>query len=332
MQRIFRILFFSNFIELLKKGILSYFDRVLKKICCNLQYFKFNWIKNLRMHTVLELLNLTTAYFEQKSIESPRLNAELLLAESLKCKRLDLYLSFDKPVKQEEVDLYRSYIKRRGNREPLQYILGYVEFYGLIFSVNKNVLIPRQETELLVETVLNQIEKDACMTILDIGTGSGVIAIALAANLQNAKIIAVDKSREALSVAKFNAEANKVLEKITFVETDILTTQLQLSEKIDIIVSNPPYVAQKEFHTLQKEITAHEPNFAVTDFSDGLSFYRKIIETQKIHLNTNGKIFFEVGAGQSEDVVSLFKANNYSPVQVWKDYAGIDRVVKGELN
>lgn len=282
------------------------------------------------MHTVLELLNLTANFFEQKGIDSARLNAELLLAEILKCKRLDLYLTFDKPVKDDEVNLYREFVKRRGNREPLQYILGHVEFYGLTFSVDKNVLIPRQETEILIETILKQTDKEANLNILDIGTGSGIIAVSLAHYLPKVKIIAVDKSPSALIVAKKNAEAHGVEQRITFLEADVLSSTLQLDEKLDIIVSNPPYVSQKEFASLQKEIVAYEPDYAVTDFSDGLTFYRRIIESSPKYLNENGKIFFEVGEGQSEQVKSLFETHKFSSVQIWKDYSNINRVVKGE--
>lgn len=282
------------------------------------------------MHTVLELLNLTTNFFEQKGVDSARLNAELLLAEILKCKRLDLYLTFDKPVKDDEVNLYREFVKRRGNREPMQYILGHVEFYGLTFSVNKDVLIPRQETEILIETILNQSDKEAELNILDIGTGSGIIAVLLAHHLPKAKIIAVDKSSGALALAKKNAETHGVDQRITFLEADVLNSTLQLGEKLDMIVSNPPYVSQKDYASLQKEIVAHEPDYAVTDFSDGLTFYRKIIESSPDYLKENGKIFFEVGAGQAEQVKLIFESNNFSSVQIWKDYANIDRVVKGE--
>jgi len=282
------------------------------------------------MHTVLELLNLTTNFFEQKGVESARLNAELLLAEILKCKRLDLYLTFDKPVKDDEVNLYREFVKRRGNREPMQYILGHVEFYGLTFSVDKNVLIPRQDTEILIEAILNQTDKEAGLNILDIGTGSGIIAVLLAHYLPKTKIIAVDKSPDALAVAKKNAEAHNVEQRITFLEADVLNSTLQLNEKLDIIVSNPPYVSRKEFASLQKEIVGHEPDYAVTDFSDGLTFYRKIIESSPDYLNENGKIFFEVGEGQSEQVKSLFETHKFSFVQIWKDYSNINRVVKGE--
>lgn len=282
------------------------------------------------MHTVLELLSLTTNFFEQKGVDSARLNAELLLAEILKCKRLDLYLTFDKPVKDYEVNLYREFVKRRGDREPMQYILGHVEFYGLTFSVNKDVLIPRQETEILIETILNQTDKEAELNILDIGTGSGIIAVLLAHYLPKSKITAIDKSSDALAVAKKNAETNSVEQQITFLEADVLNSTLQLDEKIDIIVSNPPYVSQKEYASLQKEIVVYEPDYAVTDFSDGLTFYRKIIESSPDYLKEDGKIFFEVGAGQSEQVKLIFEENNFTSVQIWKDYANINRVVKGE--
>ena len=283
------------------------------------------------MHTVLELLNLTTGFFEQKGIDSARLNAELLLADVLKCKRLDLYLSFDKPVKDEEVDNYRLFVKRRGNREPLQYILGYVEFYGLTFTVTNDVLIPRQETEILIETALHAIDKEVKVNILDIGTGSGIIAIALAKHLPNAQIFAIDKSKEALAVAKLNAEKHHVEDRIILMQSDILNSSLPIDEKFDVILSNPPYVSQDEYHALQKEILAFEPDFAVTDFADGLTFYRKIIESSKNYLNQNGKLFFEIGAGQSGQIKLIFEQHNYSSIEIRKDYSNIDRVIYGEL-
>ncbi|MFA6597409.1 MAG: peptide chain release factor N(5)-glutamine methyltransferase [Ignavibacteriaceae bacterium] len=283
------------------------------------------------MHTVLELLNLTTGFFEQKGIDSARLNAELLLADVLKCKRLDLYLSFDKPVKDEEVDNYRLFVKRRGNREPLQYILGYVEFYGMTFTITNDVLIPRQETEILVETALHAIDKEVKVNILDIGTGSGIIAIALAKHLPNAQIFAIDKSKEALAVAKVNAEKHRVEDRIIFIQSDILDSPFPVDEKFDFIVSNPPYVSHDEYHALQKEILAFEPDFAVTDFADGLTFYRKIIESSKNYLNENGKLFFEIGEGQSGQIKLIFEQQNYSSIKIRKDYANIDRVIYGEL-
>jgi len=282
------------------------------------------------MHTVLELLNLTTNYFEQKKIDSPRLNAELLLAETLKCRRLDLYLSFDKPVNQIEVDRYREFVKRRGNREPLQYIIGDVEFYGLKFTVKPGVLIPRQETEVLIEAVHSHYPKEAELNILDIGSGSGILAVTLAALFPNSSVNALDKSSDALAIAKENAELHNVAERISFYEVDILKEEFVSKTNFHLVVSNPPYVSQDEFKTLQKEILDYEPDFAVTDFADGLTFYKKIIPLGNKILSPAGNLFFEVGAGQASSVEKIFEGEGFQRIETWSDYAGIKRVVKGE--
>ncbi|HSW56055.1 MAG TPA: peptide chain release factor N(5)-glutamine methyltransferase [Ignavibacteriaceae bacterium] len=282
------------------------------------------------MITVLESINLSTQYLNQKGIESPRTNAELLLAEILNCKRLDLYLSFERPLSEDEVQKYREHIKRRGNFEPLQYVIGKVEFYGLEFKVNPSVLIPRPETELLVENILNQFPKDEKLIILDIGSGSGNIAIALAVNLPSSKIVSTDVSEEALLVAKENSELNKVSERIKFVKHNILKNDLNNFPMFDVVVSNPPYVSKESYLTLQKEIKNFEPGIAVTDESDGYTFYRQISAKAHSKLNENGKLFFEVAQGQSEEVTEIMTKNNYKNIGVIKDYQNIDRVIFGE--
>ena len=198
------------------------------------------------MLTVLESIKLSTEYLQKKGIESPRINAELLLANILNCKRLDLYLKFDQPLKEGEINLYREFISRRGKFEPLQYITGTVEFFGLEFKVNKSVLIPRPETEILVETIIDSAEKKENIDILDIGTGSGNIAIAVAKNLPNSKICAIDNNSEALQIAKDNAKLNSVEDRIEFMNDSILNGIIRSAKKYDIIVSNPPYVSIQE--------------------------------------------------------------------------------------
>src|SRR4030066_2469653 len=199
------------------------------------------------MITVLESINLSTQYLSQKGIESPRINAELLLANILCCKRLDLYLSFERPLSEAEMQKYREHIKRRGTFEPLQYIVGKVEFYGLELKENPSVLIPRPETELLVESILNQYRKEQKLLILDIGCGSGNIAIALAVNLPQSKIVSTDISDEALLIAKENSERHNVSGRIKFVKHNILKNDLNNFPMIDILVSNPPYVSGESF-------------------------------------------------------------------------------------
>jgi release factor glutamine methyltransferase len=283
------------------------------------------------MLTVLEAINLSADYLNKKGIESPKLNAELLLTSVLNCKRLDLYLAFDRPLKEDETKQYRELLKRRGGFEPLQYILGSVEFYGLTFKVNSSVLIPRQETEMLVETVINSADKEQPCNILDIGTGSGIIAISVAKNLPNSSVTAVDISPDALTVAKENAEFNQVADRMDFIRADI-TAGAVFPGKFDIVVSNPPYVSSNDFEELRPELRVYEPKIALTDYSDGLSFYRSIAASAGNFLNLQKRIYFELGEGQSERVKEIMEQNKFTNIKIIKDYLDIDRVITGELN
>lgn len=283
------------------------------------------------MPNVLELIRLSTDFLSKKGIESPRLNAELLLADILKCKRLDLYLAFEKPLKTNEVDLYREYILRRSKFEPLQYILGKVEFYGIEIKVDKSVLIPRQETEILIDAVLNSFDSNTPVNILDVGTGSGNIAAALAANLPNATVYAIDISMDALKIAEENFERLMLNGRVKIIDTDINSLESELNHSFDLIVSNPPYVALNEYNNLQKEIINYEPKIAVTDMEDGFKFYNQITLRGKELLKTKGKIFFETGMGQSEKVTEILVQNGFPNVKAVKDYLGINRVIIGEL-
>jgi len=282
------------------------------------------------MITVLESINLSTQYLSQKGIGSPRINAELLLANILCCKRLDLYLSFERPLSEAEMQKYREHIKRRGNFEPLQYIVGKVEFYGLELKVNPSVLIPRPESELLVENILDPFPKEEKLIVLDIGCGSGNIAIALAVNLPQSKIVSTDISDEALLIAKENSERHNVSGRIKFVKHNILKNDLNNFPMFDIVVSNPPYISKESFSSLQKEIKDYEPGIAVTDEKDGLSFYREISAKISAKLKEKGKLFFEVAQGQSEEVVEIMAKNNFKNIVVIKDYQNIGRIIFGE--
>jgi len=199
------------------------------------------------MITVLEVIKLSTEYLQKKGVESPRANAEILLAEILKCKRLELYLAFDKPLAENEVQVYREAIRKRGLRIPLQYIVGNVEFYGLKLIVNENVLIPRPETELLVEKIINDSDKSNNLKILDIGVGSGNISLSISKNLPNSKVVAIDISKTALDVANQNAEINSLQDRIEFRLFDIMNDNLNSLGKFDLIVSNPPYVSENSY-------------------------------------------------------------------------------------
>jgi len=281
------------------------------------------------MLTVLESITLSTEYLKNKGIESPRINAELLLANILNCKRLNLYLLFDRPLADEEVARYRELLKRRSKFEPLQYIIGNVEFYGLDLYVNPSVLIPRPETELLVESIIEIYKDHDPVNILDIGTGSGNIAVSLAKNISNSYITAVDISDAALKTAKENAVLNKVDNKIDFIQTDFLKDNLNFSE-FDVVVSNPPYISISDYETLRPELTMYEPKGALTDHNSGYLFYEVISSRAYNILKQNGKLFFEIGKDQHSEVTRIIRSNKFENITIRKDYQNIERVISGE--
>jgi len=281
------------------------------------------------MLTVLDVLNKSTDYLEKKGIESPRMNAELLLADILKCKRLELYLMYDRPLTENELTGYREYLKRRSKFEPAQYIIGTVEFYGLEFKVSPAVLIPRPETEILVETVINSVCKEDELRIMDIGSGSGNISIAIAVNLANAYVTGIEISESAIAVAEENLKKYDCNKRVSFLNYDILSVNRDELSDFDIIVSNPPYVSKEDYGKVQKEILNYEPNIAVTDFYDGYKFYREIISLTAKVLKPNGKIFLEIAQGQSKKISGFMKDNNFKEISIVQDYQKIDRVIYG---
>jgi len=281
------------------------------------------------MLTVLESITLSTEYLKNKGIESPRINAELLLANILNCKRLSLYLLFDRPLAEEEVVKYRELLKRRSKFEPLQYIVGNVEFYGLEFNVNPSVLIPRPETELLVESIVDIYKNYDPVNILDIGTGSGNIAVALAKNISNSYITAIDISDNALKTAKENAVLNSVDNKIDFIQSDFLKEELNLLD-FDVIVSNPPYISINEYETLRPELRVYEPKEALTDYNSGYMFYEVISSRAYSILKQGGRLFFEVGKDQYSELNRIMIKNNFQNISIRKDYQSIERVISGE--
>ncbi len=281
--------------------------------------------------TVIKAVELSEEYLRKKGIDEARANAELMLAEILHCKRLDLYLQFDRPLNEKEKQVYREWLQRRANGEPLQYITGNVEFYGLKLKVNSSVLIPRPETELLVEKIIKDNRESKGLKILDVGTGSGNIAIALEINLDSADVTSIDISKEAIETATENAKNNSATERLTFENIDIFDEgAISKLNSFDIIVSNPPYVPEEEMENLQKEIKDFEPVEAVTDGADGLRFFTRIVEASENLLRQNGRIYFEVGEGEAEKVVAILKENNFLNIEIINDYNGIPRIVKGE--
>jgi release factor glutamine methyltransferase len=275
---------------------------------------------------VLRILNWTKGYLAEKGVENPRLEAEWMLCEALSLDRVGLYLNFDKPLTETELATYRGMVGRRGKREPLQYILGSQEFMGLDFQVSPAVLIPRHDTEVLVTEGAKR--GAAARSILDIGTGSGCVAIALAKALPEAEIFSVDISGEALVVARSNAEHNGVT--VQFSQGSLF--EPFAGERFDMILSNPPYIPAADLATLQQEVRGFEPLGALDGGADGLDFYRRITAGAPEHLNPGGWLLFEVGAGQAPDVLGLLKGGGFSLDCFTEiDPAGIERVVGGRL-
>jgi release factor glutamine methyltransferase len=281
------------------------------------------------MRTVLELLTLSADYLEGKDVPSARLNAETLLADVLACKRLELYLRYDQPLKESEVDRYREYIARRGKYEPTPYILGSMEFYGVELEIDRSALIPRQETEILVEAILDSRKGGGEFRAAEIGVGSGAVSLAAAANLPEARIVGYEKSEAALALAKRNAERLELADRVEFRHADVFDDDFFAGERFDLVFSNPPYVSEKEYQTLQPEILKFEPPEAVTDFADGFAFYRRIAEVAKAALDEGGALFFEVGDGKADEAARLMTEAGYRDVERIKDYIDVERVVKG---
>lgn len=282
--------------------------------------------------TTLDIIRRTTEYLKQHHIDSPRLTIELMLCEVLKCRRVGLYLHYDKPLESAELESLRAMIRRRVCREPLQYILGTAEFFGLRFKVLPDVLIPRPETEILVEQAKKYIENidKSSPNILDIGTGSGCIAISLAANFPMSRITAVDISGSALTIAADNARLNGTAN-VRFAQADILEPTSRISaEKYDVIVSNPPYIQANDVHDLEPEVGHYEPLIALTDKADGLTFYHRFANIFHSLLSDGGRFFVEIGYGQADTVCKIFLSAGYE-ITVSSDYAGIPRIISGHV-
>jgi len=271
---------------------------------------------------ILEVINKTTPFFEKQGIESPRLTIELMLAHVLKKKRLALYLEFERDVDEATLEKLREMVKRRVAGEPLQYITGEAEFCGLKFMVDRRVLIPRPETELLVEAVAVRRPK----VIVDIGTGSGCIVVALAKRLPEVEITAIDASAEALEVAQANANRHELEKRIRFLNSDLLEN-FPDGQRVDAVVSNPPYIASGELARLPKEVRDFEPVQALIAGEDGLEVFRRLAKTARRVLSPSGFVALEIGAGQRAVVEELFGKENFAVTEVVKDLQGIERVI-----
>lgn len=275
--------------------------------------------------TISSLLNWTVKYFKRKNITSARLDAEVLLSYVLGQERIYLYVHFDEPMQQNELCKFREYVKKRAQHMPIAYIIGTKEFMGLPFKVTPDTLIPRPDTEILVENVLANTDKNEEVKIVDIGTGSGAIILSLLVNLPKAIGKTVDIASKAIEVARENAAALKVDDRCEFFVGDLFTPLN--SDEFDIIVSNPPYIPQKDIVSLETDVKMYEPIGALTDGGDGLDYYRRLLMEGRAYLKKNGFIALEIGIYQSEAVKRIAEDNGWKNIRIIKDYAGIDRVV-----
>lgn len=283
--------------------------------------------------TIADLLSKSAAWLKDKGCTSPRLDAELLLAEVLGMSRVDLYVKFDQPLIPSEIDEYRELIRRRGEGEPVAYILGRAYFHNLEIKVNGSVLIPRPETEHLVEAAIEFLMEGDWPSppeVLDLCTGSGAIAIAIAKGFPEADITASDASVEALALAAENATLTGVAPRIRFVQSDLFE-DIDPVATYDLIVANPPYISAEEWETLPRDVREFEPREALYGGLDGLDFYRLLAEQAPQQLKPYGSLVLETGSTQAVAVSEILEATgHFKTVGVFQDYAGLDRVVAAQ--
>jgi release factor glutamine methyltransferase len=297
--------------------------------------------------TVLEAIQKSAEFLGKKNVESSRLQTELLLAHLLKMPRMKLYLNFERDLSTDETNQFRELIKRRATREPLQHIVGSTSFCGHEIVVNKNALVPRPETELLAEAGWKFLQgrvgspqpavahsenvPNHKLAALDFGTGTGCIAIALAAKCPDAKIVALDIAADALMLAKENAAKNNVAERIEFLQGDGFAA-LSTETKFDLLISNPPYIASAEIETLQPEVINFDPRNALDGGADGLDFYRMFATQAKSFLKPDGKIMLEFGDGQAEAIKKIFENEKWIVEEIKSDYSHRERILIAKTN
>jgi release factor glutamine methyltransferase len=276
--------------------------------------------------TVLEAIQRSSEFLARKGVDSPRLQAELLLAQVLRTSRMKLYLNFDRPISEANADSYRQFVQRRGKREPLQHIVGTVNFFGLELKVNRQVLIPRPETELLAERAVHWIKaRNQAVSVLDFGTGSGCLAIAVASQCPLAVVDAADASAGALAVARENAAGHELTERIRFVEGPGLEA-LPDGSCYDLVVTNPPYVPTGEINSLMPEVRDYDPILALDGGPDGLDFYRVLAAGLGSRLKPQGVVMLEFGYGQASAIAELFSVPGWKAGDVIRDYSGCERI------
>lgn len=280
---------------------------------------------------ISDILGWATDFLTGYNISSPSLDAQVLLSYVLGINRMDLYLNLRQIMTEDESRRYENLIKKRAKRIPVAYLIGEKEFMGLSFLVNEDVLIPRPETEILVELILNRIGKlnEKRYVIIDLGTGSGNIAVSLAKFIENADIYAIDISKAALNTAGKNAQRQEVGHKINFIQGNMFESlnQFNIKDRADFVISNPPYIKTDILKSLQPEI-GFEPRIALDGGKDGLDFYERIISGAYFYLKENGYLALEIADGQVLMIKEMVdKFNGFFDIEIVKDYAGIDRII-----
>ena len=285
--------------------------------------------------TVLEILNRTKVFFEKKGIPDARLDAEYIISLGLQMKsRMDIYLNFEKPLTDAELDVLRQMVARRANREPLQHIIGDTSFRGFIIKCDKRALVPRPETEMLVDMAKERLKGIEAPFIVEVGTGTGAISIACAKEIAGAKVLATDISEDALALARENAEINELGSNLTFAQGDLLDAvtsealrqaQCPCDAKIDCLIANLPYIPDSEKGKLQPEVDKFDPALALYGGPDGLSLVRKLLQQTEGKLNAGASILLEIGSKQAE--VLKNEAANFP----WLEFAGIHKDYCGNI-
>ncbi len=275
------------------------------------------------MKTVGELLSLSTAFLLEKGVSQPRRDVEELLSRALRLQRLDLYLQFDRPVEEKELTLFREWIKRKARLEPVEYIVGQTDFYHCTIRVNQATLIPRPETEILVDLISKKLQNGGLQgkVLWDLCCGSGCIGIALKKALPKLRVILSDLSPDALAIAAENARLNGV--EVEFRQGDLLTPFA--GEKADYITCNPPYISEKEYRALDLSVAAYEPKTALVGGETGREFYERLSSELFPHLQDGAQVFFEIGSTQGGELKKIFSMHSWARFTINQDWSGLDR-------